>query len=593
MRQTMSWIAVAVAAATVMGCGGGGGGSDGATTTTDTGDVSLAVTDAATDEVDVFEVDIVSFRFEKANGASVEVLPQTTRVDFAQLVSVSELIAGASLPVGVYTQAFITIDFATAQARITGNTSSATLVDGQGQALNGREELELVLPSGGFTVAARRGYFAVIDFDLDQSLAVDAALNRVTVDSVLYAQLDPAQPKDTRVTGLASAYTATGFALDVRVALGLVSRGQLTATMTSATAFDLGGQVLTGSAGIAALTSLGDGTLVACEGRVDPTARTIACARVVVLPQGLDEVGGLVVARTGGPGADATLTLRGVAVRQQSGSVTFNDTVTLVTSFAGTAVNKRGAGAGTLTTDAINVGQRILAYGRMSGSTLDLTQPDAGFVRLVETGIGGALATTPAGGQLTLDVTRIGRRLAGAFDFTVDGVLQADRDALVVDAASLGASLTSGTPVLVRGFFAPVSATATTPDFVADSVIDRSDAGSLVRVLWLPGTTTPIAARAGAEATIDISQAASAVVDWGLVAPTPLTADPTLAGTSGGLYALRAGPRLTYFADFASFLNGVEAELATGRKAFHLRALGRWDDATGRLTAARAVAVLY
>ena len=43
------------------------------------------------------------------------------------------------------------------------------------------------------------------------------------------------------------------------------------------------------------------------------------------------------------------------------------------------------------TTDAINVGQRIVAYGTLSGSTLALTAPGAGFVRLLATGISGAV----------------------------------------------------------------------------------------------------------------------------------------------------------------------------------------------------------
>ncbi len=48
-----------VVLASLAGCDGSGGGG-----TIETGEITVAVTDAATDEVDVFEVDIVSFRFE-------------------------------------------------------------------------------------------------------------------------------------------------------------------------------------------------------------------------------------------------------------------------------------------------------------------------------------------------------------------------------------------------------------------------------------------------------------------------------------------------------------------------------------------------
>jgi len=595
IRAFVSGAAV-LAALTFAGCGGGSSGGGGTTAPADTGEITLAVTDAATDEIDVFEVDIVGFRFEKRNGASVEILPQTTRVDFADLVTVSEVIAAATVPVGTYERAYMTLDFGSASVRITGNQTPAILRDGQGDPLSGREELEIVFPNGGFTVGARRGYFAVVDFDLDQSLMVDAAANEVEVDTILFATIDPAQPKDTRVPGLTSGFDgASTFDLDVRIGLGLVSRGSLEVQTDAATVYDLGASgVLTGQAGYDALEALGDDTLVVAVGTVDPRARTVDADRVVLLPQNLDEVGGLVVARSAGPGGDAVLTLKGVAVRRAQGSVTFNDTVTVRTSFAETVVNKRGVAAGALTTDAVNVGQRILAYGAFTGGDLDLTQPGAGFVRLVETGVSGAAAAAGGGGELAVDLVRIGRRRVGVFDFDVAGVSQADPDRYVADTAGLGLSgIDSGTPVIVRGFVAPVTSDAAAePDFEADTVIDRSDTASLVRLAWIPAATDPITSRSGAEATLDAQSALFAQVDWGLVAPLALAADPTIAGVPNGLYAVRRAGRVTLFRDFSAFLNHVEAEVAAGARMWAFRSVGRWDDASDRLTAARAVAFL-
>lgn len=599
MRTFTSFTTVLVAALLFAGCGGGGssGGSSGSGGTpppsgSETGEVTLAVTDAPTDEIDTLEVDIVSFRFVKRNGAVVEVLPQTVRVDFADLVSVSQVIAGATLPVGDYPRAFMTLDFATAAARISGNPGLAALKDGSGTPLVGREELEIVFPGGGFTVGPRKGYFAVVDFDLDQSLSVDATANTITIDSVLYADIDPAQPKDTRAPGLASGFTGASFQLDVRLGLGLMSRGKLTVNTDSTTVFDLDGQVLQGQAGFDALALLGDGTLVAVEGRVDPLARTLAARRVLLLPQDLDEVEGLVVARSGGAGQDAVLTLRGVSVRRAAGSVTLNDLVTLSTSFVATKVNKRAVAAGALSTDAINVGQRLLAYGKMAGSTLDLTQPGAGFVRLVETGIGGAVTQAASGGRLTLDVTRIGARRVAAFDFTVGGAAVADPRALVVDVASLGGAVPVGAPVWVRGFFPPVSAGAGDADFLADALIDRSNAGSLLRVWWLIPNATPLAARAGAEATIDVSAATQAHVDQGLIVPVALASNPAVAGQASGFYAIRQGLRVTLFRDPAAFWAQLEADLQGGGRGVAFRSFGRWDAAAGRMDASRAVAII-
>jgi uncharacterized protein DUF4382 len=575
------------------GCSGGGSSGSGGSAT-ETGQVTLAVTDAATDEIDVFEIDLVGFRFQRTDGATVEILPQTSRVDFAQLVSVSEVVAAATLPVGRYERAFMTLDFGSAMVRINGNTSSANLVDSNGAPLTGRTELEIVFAGGGFTVGARKGYFAEVDFDLDQSLLVDSAQNRVEVDSVFYAAINPGNPKPARTPGLASDFSGSSFSLDVRRGLGLISRGKLTVNTSSSTIYDLEGTVLTGQAGYDALEAKGDNTLVVSLGQVDPLAKTQAATRVVLLPQDLDEVGGLVVARSGGPGGDATLTLRGVAVRRGAGSVTFNDTVTLSTSFLETKVGKRGVAGGALNTDAINVGQRILAYGRFTGGTLDLSQSGAGFVRLVETDVAGALNAPPSSG-LDLDVTRIGRRLATAFDTNVSGVSQGDLDALKINTGGLGlASLTSGSPVVVRGFFAPVtSATPTAATFDADTVIDRTNAASLLRLRWIPASTAPIASGAsGSGLTLDVSSALVKSIDRGLVAPTTLTANPTLADPGqAGLYATRQGFKLTLFTSYANWKADFEARVAAGSRLQHVRSLGAWDEASSTLKAQRGVAV--
>jgi hypothetical protein len=600
MTRTLNFTCALVAALLFAGCGGGSSGGSGGSIPpgTETAELSVAVTDAATDEIDVFEVDVVGFRFERSDGATVEVLSQTARVDFAQLVSVSEVIATGTLPAGRYEKAYMTLDFAGAMVRISGSTTTAQLVDGAGQPLTGSEELEISFPNGGFTATPRGAHFAEIDFDLDQSLLVDALANKVTVDTLLFATIDPANPKPARAPGLTSDFTGTSFNLDVRRGLGLVSRGKLTVNTTSTTVFGLDGQVLVGQAGYDALKARGDKTLVVASGVVDPVAKTVAATRVIFLPQNLDEVGGMVVARTGGPGGDTTLTLRGVAVRRSAGSVTFNDTVTIKTSFSVTRVSKRGVanvGSASLNTDAINVGQRILAYGTFtSGTELDLTTAGAGFVRLVLTDMAGSAAAPPSGSSLKIDATRIGRRLIKAYDFDVNGVAQADPDAIEASTGGLGlASIVSATPVVVRGFFKPVSAAVPTgPTFEADTVIDRTNAASLVRVAWLPAVVAPVAT-SSTGLTLDVSNAQVKNVDRGLVAPTQLSANPTFVSPgTNGFYAIRQGFKLSLFQTFDAWEKELRVRLDAGAKAHRVRGLGKWDATSNTLTAKRAVAIL-
>jgi hypothetical protein len=284
-----------------------------------------------------------------------------------------------------------------------------------------------------------------------------------------------------------------------------------------------------------------------------------------------------------------------VAVRRAQGSVSFNETVTLTTSLAETKVNKRGVAAGSLDTDAINVGQRILAYGSFSGGALDLSQPGAGFVRLVETPVSGAATGAVSGGQLNVDVVRIGRRKIAAFDFNVNGVAQGNPSSLATNTGALPlSSVTTGTPVIALGFFEPVSATAPAFSFTADTVIDRTDAGSLLRMAWIPASVAPITSSASStEMTLDAGGAQFAQVDHGLVVPVTLSSDPSVAGATNGFFAVRRRGRVNLFTSFANFKTFLTAEIAAGARMVGFRAGGKYDAGTNLLTARRAVALLF
>ena len=99
-----SLIGIAAAALALAGCGGSGGGSAGMTTNStvtpsacaDCGTLMVGLTDADGDFVS-YSVDVLSLKLQRANGAQVETLPQTTRVDFAQLTDLSDLLSVASL----------------------------------------------------------------------------------------------------------------------------------------------------------------------------------------------------------------------------------------------------------------------------------------------------------------------------------------------------------------------------------------------------------------------------------------------------------------------------------------------------------------
>src|SRR5690349_17989297 len=112
---------IAVTALTLAGCGGSGGG--GSTTTGSTasscstsscGTLMVGVTDAEGDFLN-YSVDVQSVTLQRQNGSTVEMLPATTRIDFAQLTDLSDLLAASTLAGGDFVGGTIRVDYSTAE----------------------------------------------------------------------------------------------------------------------------------------------------------------------------------------------------------------------------------------------------------------------------------------------------------------------------------------------------------------------------------------------------------------------------------------------------------------------------------------------
>ncbi|HZL96691.1 MAG TPA: hypothetical protein VFB99_23750, partial [Vicinamibacterales bacterium] len=107
--------AIALAALTLVGCGGSGD-SGGGTLTTDanSGTVLIGLTDADGDFVS-YSVDVLSVTLKRRSGASIEALPATTRIDFAQLTDLADLLAVATLAPGDIVGGTIRLDYSNAE----------------------------------------------------------------------------------------------------------------------------------------------------------------------------------------------------------------------------------------------------------------------------------------------------------------------------------------------------------------------------------------------------------------------------------------------------------------------------------------------
>jgi hypothetical protein len=181
------------------GCGGGGGSSpssSNAAPTSNCGDCGttfVAITDADGDFLS-YSVDVTSLKLRKANGTLVETLPATTRIDFAQLVDLTEFFTAATIPNGEYVAATLRLDYSNADINVEQNGApvAARAVDASGNALGAVDVTVTLDNRHHLFVAPGRPSLFTLDFNLAATNAVDLTTTpaTVTVTPALVASLD-------------------------------------------------------------------------------------------------------------------------------------------------------------------------------------------------------------------------------------------------------------------------------------------------------------------------------------------------------------------------------------------------------------------
>jgi len=561
-----------------------------------TGELSLVLTDAATDDLTQFEVDVSDIVLTRLGGGTVSVLPRATRVDFAELDSLSELVAGATLPAGAYTHLAMNFDFHDAQVVLAGQTSPATVVDQQGNPIVGVVPVDVDFPAGARPVVRMgRNNLFVLDLDLAQGIAVDVPGNRVTFTPVLSVDVDPSNPKPVATTGVLQSVDLMGnrFVLERR-ALDGAPIGTFTVATDGSTVFQLDGVVQAGAPGLGALVGH-QGERVYVQGTVSRSLRLLQAAAVEsgagVPGNGQDWVLGHVVGRTGGAGADATLTVIGRSFDVDTGTWRFNTQHTVDVSFADTKVLRRGAGNG-LDTDAVNIGQRVWIFGDLTGTALD-ARAATGVARLLPTSIFGVAASAPAGDTLTVDVARFDHRSVGIFDFTVSGQVQAIPTAYTIDVAGLSTTgISTGSRLRVVSWIGAVGAAGA--DAQALSIVDRGTTARVLFCQWMPPANGVLAA--GPSSTtiaVDVAAAAVRVVGDGF-GPFTLASSPVpllQPLTTIGFYRIVENGSVELNLSFAEFRASL-LQRAASHPVFRVSAFGTFAEATQVFSALTATVVL-
>jgi hypothetical protein len=597
-----SWM-IALAAASFAGCSGSGGSTSASNPPTpDTGTLLVSVTDADGDFVG-YSVDVLSVTLERRGGGTVEVLPAATRIDFAQLTDLADLLAVATLAPGDIAGGKIRLDYGNAEVfiEVGGEVVRANVVDPSGAPL-GIAELDIELAASNHLVVTRgRTALLALDFDLAASHDVDLGQSPPAVKARPYivAEIEPVAEKDLRLRGalVSTDVAASSYTVDVRPwfrADG--AHGRFTVHTTTTTSFEIDGVAATGAAGLTALAAKPAGTLTVAFGTLSTQDRRFT-AEIVhagdsVSGERIDAVHGNIVARSGNQ-----LTVKGAFAVRRDHVARLHRTV-LVNVGSGTTVLKTGAPGATLDSTALSVGQSIVAFGSLtepatatSPATFDATN---GRVRMLPTHLHGTVATAVPG-QLNLDLRGIDRLGIDLFDFAGTGVTPA-QDASPADyeaaTGTLGlTNIAAGEAVQVVGFARPFGSAPA--DFEGRTVVDYREPPALLGIGWgTAGTTAPFLTMSASELVLDIDNPSigarhSLSVGMRRIDLLTLPTSPTLAPPTTGraVYGISVGRDIRLFSTFTEFSAELALALSGGRRALALTASGSYDAPSATLHA--------
>jgi len=599
------------------GCGGGSGadvtpasGNPGAGCA-DCGTVFVSVTDAE-GELLSYSVDVHSISLRRTGGGSVELLPATTRVDFAQLVDFSELLSATDVAAGDFNGGAIRLDYGSAEVFVEANGEmvQADVVDSDGNPL-GIVDLEIDLAEREHLIVTRGGAALLeIDFDLAASHQIDTALSppRVIAQPYVAAEVRPVDEKEIRVRG-----SLTGVQLDTSTYTIKVrpwhdrigDRGEVTVHTTSTTMFEVGDQMGEGQAGLELLSRLEPGALTVAFGTLNVqnrefTAQVVHAGRSVA-GDDIDAVYGHVVGRTGDD-----LLVKGAFLVRPDRDARFHRTV-LVKVGPNTTVFKIDRD-NLLRSDAISVGQRIIAFGEFLNRDVQPADPTAtaigpdilpildateGRVRMLVTHL--HMKITSVLPQLVIgEVRGFGRLGVEHFNFANTG-----SDPMNYQVATSTLSLTAVEVdrwVQFHGFVSPFGMTP--PDFVARVVTDHRNIRAALGVGWgIHGTKAPYLLMDREALVVDLTnpdidqrhhiKLGHRVIDlFDLPASPPIVAvDPTRRS----LYGIHEPGHVELFKDFGEYIEAINRYLNLGHSARAMAAYGQYEEVTNTVTAYKVV----
>jgi hypothetical protein len=561
-----------------------------------------------------YTVDVLSLTLERADGAIVEVLPNSTRIDFANYVNLTEFISVASVPPGVYVAGTIQLDFSNAEVFVeAGDQARETIVvDADGNPLT-RTELKIKLSNRDQLLVARGGTaLMTLDFDLDAShmVDVDPTPAIATAEPFIVAELNPLDTKDIRVRGrfVEANEAEMYYVVALRPFYDRVGDfGRIKVHVTNETDFEVNDDAYVGVEGLRALNAAGQGTLTVAQGTLNVAERAftanIVLAGSSVPGEGMDAVKGNVISRNG----DDMVVRGGTVILTDATRSFFRDDVT-VTVGPNTKVYKTfrsdrplgmpGMPDRLLDNSAISVGQAVTIRGTVTandelGVHIDATE---GAVLMHVTHLSG-IVNSVLPGQVDIDLHAIDRRRVEIFNFAGTSAspgTDADPDNYEVSTGNfLLAAQSPGRPVVAWGF--PNEFGGAPPDFEGRTLIDFMDVRSALGVGWgAAGTIMPFTMMDSTGLLLnnrnpDIDQRHFIKKGPLLIDLTTLDSDTLIAPRETGrkLFTVKTTDSLQLYSDFDDFVTALTIELDGVNAARSIYARGHYNADTNVFHAAK------
>jgi len=572
------------------------------------GVVAIGLTDTPGDFLS-YTVDVTSLTLTKADGTFVQTLPQRTRVDFAQIVDLTEFMTGATIPAGSYVSATLNVDYTNADIQVDdGNgvpvpVAPANIHDSQGvQVTTMTVKLDNARQ---LVIAPLRPSLLDLDFNLAASNFVDmSGINPlVTVNPLLVADVNPDAPKPHRIRGPLDRVDmqAGSFTLILRpFNLLQGDHGRVAFLTDSNTTYEIDQTSFRGSAGLSALAAKPQLTATVAVGTLDLTSRRFIATEVLAgtsVPFGTsDALTGNVISRSSG----TTFVVKGAELVRSNGALIFRDTVTVTVASGTTKVIKQGT-TGTFATGDISVGQRVTVLGTLTNTTVGSTTMDArsGLVRLLVTQLNGSVNSV-VGNAVAMTLSRIDGRPIGLFNFAGTGTTGNDANPNSYQVATGTLDLSGigvGTPLKVRGFVRPFGQATATDDFDAITLIDVTNAPATLVVGWPSLEAAPFSNPTANGMTVNLTNAGLLhdIFRGGVDTRLSLSDAPIVnaANPVRGLFVIGDNGTVTVYTRLSAYQAALQADLAAGRQARSFVASGgTYFDAAKTLTAnAMAVAL--